>query len=585
MTTVTGLTADRMLAIEAASVVDGDVVGDNLILTKHDGSTINAGSVRGPQGDQGVPGSDLAVLASRNILDVGIVNQIRAGRQLSATDFTNMGLAAPIGLWNLSNLSDSSGNGRSLSNKGATPFDVGINGLATTAVKLVGSTGQVLYIADTGAADPFRIKAGSFGGWFRTAKRGVDQYIIGKSGNSGQYSWGLCVQGSTFVVQAFLSSNGTAFIQQLGMSEVADDRWHFAVAVNDGAIVRLYVDGVLESAVASFGLYFGGNSPLNIGGLLGDASTAVTAPFFGRLDEVFVTSDILSEDQIRNLYCAKIPHAFGSVPKRASVSVRRLRRGAALAVGDFPTQPIRLHNFSAGALTDQGSGNVALTNTNAAVSVPGADGSLGNAFNFITASSQQLSSTDTGLPSGTASRSYGCWFKANSSAASMTLMGWGGALGVNDVRLLLLATGAIAAYSGGDAANGVQAVDGLWHFAVVTEENAPADGIKRKLYVDGRVVAMSTTLTSTTLTGANGFKIGNNPSGASAYLTGQVDCVFVCNYVLTMEQILALYLKSSQVLGVSPKNSGDHIDLMTSTDLYCSFETIDMQHQIDLAVA
>ena len=33
MATVTGLTADRMLAIEAASVVDGDVVGDNLILT------------------------------------------------------------------------------------------------------------------------------------------------------------------------------------------------------------------------------------------------------------------------------------------------------------------------------------------------------------------------------------------------------------------------------------------------------------------------------------------------------------------------------------------------------------------------
>lgn len=56
MATVTVLTAARMLAIEAASVVDGDVVGDNLILTKHDGSTINAGSVRGPQGIQGPAG-------------------------------------------------------------------------------------------------------------------------------------------------------------------------------------------------------------------------------------------------------------------------------------------------------------------------------------------------------------------------------------------------------------------------------------------------------------------------------------------------------------------------------------------------
>lgn len=51
MSIVTGLTAARMLAIEAASVVSGAISGDNLILTKHDGSTINAGNVRGPKGD------------------------------------------------------------------------------------------------------------------------------------------------------------------------------------------------------------------------------------------------------------------------------------------------------------------------------------------------------------------------------------------------------------------------------------------------------------------------------------------------------------------------------------------------------
>lgn len=45
MATVTGLTAERMLEIEAGSVVDGDINGSgHLILTKHDGSTIDAGS-------------------------------------------------------------------------------------------------------------------------------------------------------------------------------------------------------------------------------------------------------------------------------------------------------------------------------------------------------------------------------------------------------------------------------------------------------------------------------------------------------------------------------------------------------------
>lgn len=55
MATITGLTAARMLAIEAASIVDGDIVGDNLILTKHDASTINAGNVRGPAGTNATP--------------------------------------------------------------------------------------------------------------------------------------------------------------------------------------------------------------------------------------------------------------------------------------------------------------------------------------------------------------------------------------------------------------------------------------------------------------------------------------------------------------------------------------------------
>jgi hypothetical protein len=59
--TVTGFTAERMLEIEAASVVDGAVVGDELHLTRHDGLVINAGVVvgpQGPQGIQGVPGVD-----------------------------------------------------------------------------------------------------------------------------------------------------------------------------------------------------------------------------------------------------------------------------------------------------------------------------------------------------------------------------------------------------------------------------------------------------------------------------------------------------------------------------------------------
>lgn len=72
MAVVTGMTASRMLAIEAASVVDGEVSSGNLILTTQGGSSIVAGSVIGPAGpsayaaavSNGFVGTEAAWLAS-----------------------------------------------------------------------------------------------------------------------------------------------------------------------------------------------------------------------------------------------------------------------------------------------------------------------------------------------------------------------------------------------------------------------------------------------------------------------------------------------------------------------------------------
>lgn len=56
MATITGLTAARMLEIEDASIIDGEIVSGHLILTKHDGTTIDAGPVVGPPGPTGPTG-------------------------------------------------------------------------------------------------------------------------------------------------------------------------------------------------------------------------------------------------------------------------------------------------------------------------------------------------------------------------------------------------------------------------------------------------------------------------------------------------------------------------------------------------
>lgn len=56
MATVTGYTAQRMKQIEDETVVDGEVVGDNLHLITRAGTQIDAGSVRGPVGPVGPAG-------------------------------------------------------------------------------------------------------------------------------------------------------------------------------------------------------------------------------------------------------------------------------------------------------------------------------------------------------------------------------------------------------------------------------------------------------------------------------------------------------------------------------------------------
>jgi hypothetical protein len=345
------------------------------------------------------------------------------------------------------------------------------------------------------------------------------------------------------------------------------------------------VDGVLEATTAAAFPIFGSSAPLNIGAESADGAVAASSPFYGRVDEAFVTADVLTEDQVRALYAARIAHTLGALPKSVSLSVRRQRKGAALATTDFITTPLRLYNFTGGDLAGAGSdtsGNRLLTNNNGAVSVAGADGTLGGAFSF--AGAQSLSATDAGLPGGTATRSYGAWFKTPGSASTIAILSWGGAPGSTDVRLLIGGGNALQAGNGADGIVGPFVADGQWHFAVATEDNAAGDGVRRKLYADGRLVGGSTVLNAVTLTGANRFRVGAYPD-ATAPFTGQIDGAFVTGYVMTTDEVLRLYAKGSQALAASPKNAGDHVEGFDSGSLLVIADTLEAQHYIDLALA
>jgi hypothetical protein len=519
------------------------------------------------------------------VLDVGMAGQVRAGRQLTAGDFTALGLSAPRGLWNLSDLTDASGNARALTNKGAVTFANGINGAATTAAQFTGSTAQALYIADIGAADPFRITTGSWGCWFRTAKRGVGQHVLSRMGSAGTnavsaYTLAL---GASATQATASASDGTNATVCTGTSDLGDDRWHFAVVTFDGTTIRLYVDGALDATAAFAATINQVAVPLNVGGYGADGATAAGSPFYGRVDEAFVSADVLSDEQVRNLYCARIPHTLGLVPSGVKLNVTRRRRGGAWAVADFPVQPLRLYNFTGGALTDQGSGNVLLGNAGTApLTVAGADGAVAGALAFGATAGAHLAGLDTALPQGVASRSHGCWFKTTTTSGTMILLAWG--TQAANAEFIYLNTGTLYTQSGGDAVGAGTPADGQWHHVVVVGDNAAVDGVRRRLYLDGRLIVGSAVLGSVVLAGGSSFRIGAQTNGTAPY-SGQIDGVFITDAVLTAAQVAALWAKGAQALAPSPKNAGDHVEAWDAAAVYATFDTLDSNWQVDLGVA
>lgn len=511
--------------------------------------------------------------------------QIRAGRVLVPSDWTNQGLTAPLGLWNLGNTSDSSGNGRTLTNKGSVLFTFGIMGSILEAALFTGSSSQALYIVDAAWQ---KIQTGHLMCWFRTAKRGLTQFLMSKWNSSGsQPSYLLGIDPTTNAIQGMTTHDGSTIVTAVGKTDVCDDAWHQAVFSHDGSKMRLYVDGALEVATVVNGPMFIGTGPFNIGGFAADASTVTTSPHFGRIDEAAIGADVLSDQQVRNFYCSQLSHTLGVVPKRAKINVTKRRRGGTLATTDFSgfTTLLRLYNFTAGGgFADQGGNNQALTSNAGTgqinVNIPGFDGVPGNGIQGIGAHGG-LSSTDTGLPSGTAVRSYGGWFCSTSLAAS-GLIGWGTII-TNDARLLI-SGGLVQSWSGADSITGPFVADGLPHFICVVEDNSATDGLKRKLFVDGKLVGSSTVLTSLTLAGAGAFRIGASPGGASP-LIGRWDGCFVCGTNPMISDIVRdVYNVGSLPQPPNPKSEGDHVEGMLITSLLTVFDTIEPCDLVDVQV-
>ena len=128
--------------------------------------------------------------------------------------------------------------------------------------------------------------------WVRTSVA-QEQYITTKSDDS----WYLAMNGGggpTGAASFYLNGPSPASGGWLyGTTNLADGRWHHVAGTYDGATLRLYVDGVLQSSRAATGAIPTGTSPVSIG------ARNATATWNGSLDEFRLYNTALTAAQVQ----------------------------------------------------------------------------------------------------------------------------------------------------------------------------------------------------------------------------------------------------------------------------------------------
>ena len=130
----------------------------------------------------------------------------------------------------------------------------------------------------------------------RRASTGTYQVLVGKPGDgqSKNENYGVWLNtGNRY--QAYFG-NGTTFAT-VQTSAVTDTNWHYVVATDDGATVKIYLDGVLKESTSTTLQLTANTKPLNFGRANSNAYF-----FNGWLDEVAIYPSVLSATRIQAHY-------------------------------------------------------------------------------------------------------------------------------------------------------------------------------------------------------------------------------------------------------------------------------------------
>jgi len=317
-----------VLSINAGTLrlyVDGQLSGSNTGLT----GTGSGADFR--VGDPVLQGRMQQVFYTAQVLTESQINvlyskrfkggqpQIAAGHTLAASSFPLTSLTNKVNFWNLSGLTDGSGNAKTLTNNGTVPFTgLGLTGAADAAT-FDGST-QRLTSADA-VFNPGDISF-AYGGWFNADNwTPASSQLMGNAG--GSHTWRIWAD--TNGVYPYF---GTGAPSPLSMAQkFVNGTWHHLASTYNRSrgIWSFYVDGSLVGTFANTNTAAGGT--FNIG------ANGAGQYFKGRIRDAFFAQNVeFTDADIRKLYSAKVTHNKAITPEQQYWQASWLREDGKMSI-------------------------------------------------------------------------------------------------------------------------------------------------------------------------------------------------------------------------------------------------------------
>jgi hypothetical protein len=154
----------------------------------------------------------------------------------------------------------------------------------------------------------------TFAAWVKpsAATEGVDQFIAGKMGGSGQRGWQLYRQNATesLVLDYFETNNNAPVQGDLTVSTAFTvGTWtHVAFTFKANEFVKMYVDGVLKLDQTS-GVLATLNGSNSAAFQVGNRGNSINSSWVGWIDDARVYNNVLTDAEIAALATVSQPHA------------------------------------------------------------------------------------------------------------------------------------------------------------------------------------------------------------------------------------------------------------------------------------